>query len=52
MDAILEDLEDDLISRAFLYENPGAYREGVEATLAAIRAMLASGGKVPATGAA
>lgn len=37
----LEDLEDDLCSRAFLYDFPGAYRDGVEAALTAVRAVLA-----------
>ena len=36
----LEDVEDDLMSRAFLYEFPVAYREGVEAALEAVRAVL------------
>lgn len=39
---ILEDLEDDLLARAFLFDHPTAYREGVEATLEALRAILAS----------
>jgi hypothetical protein len=37
----LEDVEDDLMTRAFLYDAPVAYREGVEATLIAVRAALA-----------
>ena len=36
----LEDVEDDLMSRAFLYDVPIAYRDGVEAALAAVRAVL------------
>lgn len=37
----LEDVEDELITRAFLYDFPAAYREGVEAALTAVRAALA-----------
>jgi hypothetical protein len=37
----LEDVEDDLNSRAFLYDFPTAYREGVEAALTAVRVVLA-----------
>ena len=43
MEAILErleDVEDDLMSRAFLYDFPDAYREGVEAALVAVRVAL------------
>lgn len=43
MEAILErleDVEDDLMSRAFLYDFPVAYREGVEAALTAVRAVV------------
>ena len=36
----LEDVEDDLMSRAFLYDFPIAYREGVEAALTAVRVVL------------
>ena len=36
----LEDVEDDLMSRAFLYDVPVAYRDGVEAALTAVRAVL------------
>ncbi|MGH2725640.1 MAG: hypothetical protein ACRDKS_01560 [Actinomycetota bacterium] len=36
----LEDVEDDLMTRAFLYDFPVAYREGVEAALEAVRAVL------------
>jgi len=38
---LLDDVEEDLISRAFLYENANSFREGVEASLEAVRAMLA-----------
>lgn len=38
---ILEHIEDDLMARAFLYEHPSTYCQGVEAALSAIRAMLA-----------
>lgn len=44
MEAILErleDVEDDLMSRAFLYDFPVAYRDGVEAAIEAVRAVLA-----------
>ena len=41
----LEDVEDDLMTRAFLYDFPTAYREGVEAALTAIRAVLAKADK-------
>lgn len=41
MEEMLEELEDDLMARAFLYDRPDAYREGVEAAITAIRAMLA-----------
>jgi hypothetical protein len=37
----LEDIEDDLLTRAFLYDFPVAYREGVEAALTAVRVELA-----------
>ena len=37
----LEDVEDDLMSRAFLYDFPVAYRDGVEAALVAVKAALA-----------
>ena len=37
----LEDVEDDLMTRAFLYDFPTAYREGVEAALTAVRIILA-----------
>lgn len=43
MEAILErleDVEDDLMSRAFLYDFPTAYREGVDAALTLVRAVL------------
>ncbi|MGH2784616.1 MAG: hypothetical protein ACRDJ1_05110 [Actinomycetota bacterium] len=43
MEAILErleDVEDDLMSRAFLYDFPVGYREGVEAALEAVRAAV------------
>lgn len=36
----LEDLEEDLLSRAFLFEHPAAYREAVELALRAVRTML------------
>jgi hypothetical protein len=37
----LEDVEDDLMNRAFLYDFPTAYRDGVEAALTAVRIVLA-----------
>lgn len=38
---ILEDLESDLMTRAFLYAHPSSYREGVEAAILALRAAIA-----------
>ena len=38
---MLDDVEEDLIGRAFLYEDPNSFREGVEASIEAVRAMLA-----------
>lgn len=38
----LEDLEDDLAARAFLYSSPDAYRDGIEAAFEAVRAVLAT----------
>lgn len=43
MDTTLEALdqtEDDLMGRSFLYEHPTSFREGVEASMEAVRAML------------
>lgn len=40
MDERLEEVEDDLASRAFLYDNPTVYREAVDAAMLAVRAML------------
>lgn len=44
----IEDVEDDLMSRAFLYDVPTAYREGVEAALIAVRAVVAKAGATAA----
>ena len=33
----LEQIEEDLLARSFLYDNPDAYRDGVEATVDALR---------------
>jgi hypothetical protein len=38
---ILEHAEEDLLSRAFLYNHPVSFREGVEASMEAVRALLA-----------
>ena len=38
---MLEDAEEDLLSRAFLYNHPVSFREGVEASMEAVRALLA-----------
>jgi hypothetical protein len=38
---MLEDAEGDLLSRAFLYNHPVSFREGVEASMEAVRALLA-----------
>jgi hypothetical protein len=43
MDTTLETLvqaEDVLMGRSFLYEHPASFREGVEASMEAVRAML------------
>lgn len=47
-DEFFEELEDDLLARSFLYDNQAAYREGVEATMAAVRAGLARAGSARA----
>lgn len=36
----LEEIEDDLTSRAFLYDNPITFREAIEITLTAVRAAV------------
>lgn len=41
---MLDDVEENLMGRAFLYEDPNSLREGVEASLEAVRAMLARHG--------
>lgn len=41
---MLEDVEEDLMARSFLFANPVSYRDGVGAATQAFRAMLA---KVP-----
>jgi hypothetical protein len=38
----LEELEDDLAARAFLFEHPTTYREAVESAMEAVRAMIAT----------
>lgn len=38
---VLEEVEDDLMARSFLYDDPGVYREAVEAALVAVRAAIA-----------
>jgi hypothetical protein len=40
----LDSLESDVTARAFLYDHPASFREGVEAAFEALRAALASGG--------
>ena len=37
---LLEGVEDELMSRSFLFNDPVSYREGVGATAKAIRVML------------
>jgi len=37
----LEELEDDLLARAFLYETPQTYRDAVEEVFEALRAQIA-----------
>ena len=39
----LEQLEDDLLGRAYLYDRPADYREAVEDALSAFRALLQVG---------
>jgi hypothetical protein len=34
----LDEIEDDLASRAFLYDDPMAFREAIDAVMAAVRA--------------
>jgi hypothetical protein len=38
---LIENAEEDLLSRAFLYNHPVSFREGVEASMQAVRALLA-----------
>jgi hypothetical protein len=38
---MLEEVEEDLMARSFLFANPISYRDGVGAATQAIRAMLA-----------
>ena len=38
---MLDEVEDDLMARSFLFANPISYRDGVGAATQAIRAMLA-----------
>ena len=47
---ILEDAEDDLLSRAFLYNHPVSFREGVEASMEAVRVLLSKRGVELAVG--
>jgi hypothetical protein len=44
MDAMLdrlEELEEDLASRAFLYDHPSTYRQTLEVAFESVRALLA-----------
>jgi hypothetical protein len=36
----LEELEEELMVRSFLYQHPASFREGVEASFHAVRAVL------------
>ncbi len=36
----LEEIEEDLAARAFLFDHPTTYREAVERAMEAVRAML------------
>jgi hypothetical protein len=38
---VLEEAEEELMVRSFLYQHPASFREGVEAALTAVRALLA-----------
>ena len=40
---MLDEVEDDLMARSFLFANPISYQDGVGAATQAIRAMLAKG---------
>ncbi|MBI4728541.1 MAG: hypothetical protein HY775_03450 [Acidobacteria bacterium] len=42
LDELLERLEEDLEARAYLFDYPVAYREGVETAITAVRALLSS----------
>lgn len=37
----IEEMEEELLARSFLYEHPAAFREGVEAAMEAARVVLA-----------
>lgn len=37
---MIEEAEEDLLARAFLYNHPISFREGVEASMEAVRALL------------
>ena len=38
----LEELEDDLLGRAFLFDHPTTYREAIESAMCAVRALLSA----------
>lgn len=40
LEELLERLEDDLFARAFLFDHPVQYREGVAAAMTGVRALL------------
>lgn len=40
-DGMLEELEDDLLGRAYLFDSPGVYRDAVEEVFDALRATIA-----------
>jgi hypothetical protein len=46
---ILDDAEEDLMARSFLYVHPGSFREGVEATMEAVKVLLARMSRVAAS---
>lgn len=41
---MLNGVEEELMARSFLFADPVSYRDGVDATTQAVRALLARGG--------
>jgi hypothetical protein len=46
---IFDDAEEDLMARSFLYVHPASFREGVEATMEAVKILLARMSRVAAS---